>query len=329
MRQGEQLVLGAHASIDHNGDPERLWQDRKAFSALIKTAIKAAGCKGKRVVACLPAQLVRVMPLSYQASSGRSDAEAIAGLLSERIGSEASDFIVDYMPVETVQPSNQKLALVALSREETVTAFLSALDAAGLEVEALEIGPLAIRRLVSSLMRNLPPQNTLVVNCGRRQSYLTLIADERLLADDEIAFGEEALIETICERLDIDSELAQRLVCQTDISPDAIRGNNDPEQIGRTLSEVLRPELRRLAKEIDRGLVYATSESRGARRNMVYLLGSLARWPGADQLLESVLGVPVARVPNPVSLFGGNRDDGAPELAIATGLALRSFGRDR
>lgn len=319
------LRLCAFGSFDHGGNPENVWQDQREFRSRLRTALKSNHCRGKKVVAALPASLARVMPISYQPRSGESDEAAIASLLSERIGSEAEDFLVDYMPVDTLAQGNTKLALVALCREETIMGFLNALTHAGLEVVALEIGPIAIQRLITVQLADLPPQNTIVANCGRKKSYLTLLADQRLLADDEIMFGEDSLLDRLSESLDIDSTLAQKLALDANLDPSIPKQTNDPNDIRGAINEIIRPEFARLAQEIERGLVYASSESRGSRRSCVYLLGSIARWPGADKLLESMLKIPVSVVPSPVSAFGDDQRVIGPELAVATGLALHSF----
>jgi Tfp pilus assembly PilM family ATPase len=59
-----------------------------------------------------------------------------------------------------------------------------------------------------------------------------------------------------------------------------------------------------------------------------FLIGSFARWPGADALLATLIDLPVT-IPKPFALAAksGENADGAPrpELVIAAGLALRGF----
>jgi Tfp pilus assembly PilM family ATPase len=100
--------------------------------------------------------------------------------------------------------------------------------------------------------------------------------------------------------------------------------------VHETLREILRPELARVVEEIDRACLFVASETRGANVARVYLLGGLARWPGADELLSELARVPITTMPNPLTLLGGEArhvgEDGmAPELAVATGLALRGL----
>jgi len=322
---GNELRLSAHCSIEHHSEPGTVWKTGKEFSELVQRSLKLGGFRGKAVVAALPALLTRVMPVSYQTTQGESDSESISRLVVERIGDDAESMVIDYVPVETLQRTGTKLALVALCREDTVTEFLDALRSAGLNTLALEIGPIAIQRLINSIMQDLPAQNTLIVNCGREKSYLTLMADSRLLADDEINFGEYGIIDSLCKSLEIDPQLAMQMMAETSLDPERPGESSAQADSANWISEIVYPEFEKLAKEIERGLVYANSESRGSRRSSVYLLGSIARWNGAGRLLQSIIGVPVSLAPSPLSLFGQESKDNAPELAVATGLALHSF----
>jgi type IV pilus assembly protein PilM len=327
-RIGEGLEVQAYTSVAYTEELQKLLSDPPAFTTLVKRGLKQADFVGSQVVVAMPASLTQVMPVSYQTSEMQSDDAAIAKLMQERIGDSIADFVIDYMPVQTLYEGRQKLALVAICREETVTNLLELMRKAGLKVNALEIGPIALRRLITLLQRTGPVQNTIVVNCGREKSYLTLLSDERLLADDEVDFGEDTVLNKICSTLDMPRDLAFELVQQISLdpayqAPDAEMSNN-----ADTLLQIVKPLMSNLAREIQRGLVFAQSESRGSRPNQVYLQGSIARWPGAAELLSSILETPVASAPSPLALFssGSSRDPAqAPELAVATGLALRKY----
>jgi type IV pilus assembly protein PilM len=328
-RRGESLAVNAYASVPYGTDLPALLADHRLFARLVKQALKQGGFSGRNAVAAMPASQTQVMPVSYQSSGSGGDDAAIARLMQERIGDGIAEFVIDYMPVQTLYEGREKLALVAICREETAVNFLELLRKAGLSIRALEIGPIAIRRLIAAVQRVSPPQNTLVVNCGREKSYLTLVSDDRLLADDEIDFGEEVILQSVCSALDTTREMAEDLVYRVDLDPE--RQDPDPETARNadSLTEIIKPRLARLVQEIQRGLMFAQSESRGTRANQIYLLGSIARWPGTASLLASLVETPVTTVPSPLALFPPDgvkpSAEPAPELAVATGLALRKF----
>ena len=329
-RRGESLEVNAHAAIPYPGASAELIDDAKQFAQLVKQGLKQSKFSGRRVVAAMPASVTQVMPVSYQSSSDQGDDAAIGQLMRERIGDGISEFVIDYMPVQTLYTGREKLALVAICREETAVKYLELLRKAGLSVSALEIGPIAIRRLIASMQAVTPDQNTLVVNCGRDKSYLTLLSDSRLLADAEIEVGEQTVLGKIATTLDMPPELAADLVKKVNLDPTFKHTDPELARNAEALGSILKPELARLVAEIQRGLMFATSESRGTRTSQVYLLGSIARWPGATELLASMAETPVAPIPSPLTLFpteqaDANTPDMGPEFAVATGLALRTF----
>jgi len=327
-RVGESLQVVGHVSVGYDSDLSTLLANPDAFIGVVKQGLKQGNFAGRKAVIAMPSSLTQVMPVSYQTSDRLNDDAAIAELMHERLGEGVAEFVIDYMPVQTLYEGKQKLALVAICREETVVNLLELLRKAGLHVSALEIGPIALRRLITTLQPKGTLQNTLVVNCGRDKSYLTLLSDNRLLADDEVDFGEEQVLQKISSTLDMHRDIVLDLVHKIGLNPNHKSVEPGTVQNAEALSQIVKPLFARLAQEIERGLVFAQSESRGSRPNQVYLLGSIARWHGAAELLSDLVQAPVATAPSPLALFASSSTKGlepAPELAVATGLALRKF----
>ncbi len=145
------------------------------------------------------------------------------------------------------------------------------------------------------------------------------------MSDEEVAFGEQSVIRRICAALEVDEPLATKLLRKADLAMEK------PDDNTRTLIEIVRPELNALTREIERGMIYAINESGGQGDISVFLIGSVARWQGAGKLLERIVNHPVQIVPNPLAPYLGAETEeldsppAHPELAVATGLALRDF----
>lgn len=326
-----QLAIAAHGSAPCDGAGNMLDENPQALQQALRTALAQGPFRGRTAVAAMPSSLVRVMPLTYHTSPDVSRDQAIAGLMQERIGDALDDYVLDYLPVENRGNSRQNLALVALCRKELVLSYLDLLRRSGLQVETLEIGPIAIRRLVTEVQRHADGGNVLVVNTGRDKSYLTLVADGRLLSDEEVSFGENQVLEHAARVLDLESDSVLDTILNANLDPG--RWQDDGDKDGDAmLAEVLRPSLAALVAEIRRALLFASSESSGGVRNEVYLMGALGRWPGAEAFLGELLQVPVRKMPNPFVAAGASpelmtpgRMHMPPELAIACGLALHGY----
>lgn len=316
--------LHAHASSTLPKAFEDLLEDKDTFRKLVKGTYASGRFTGKRCVVAMPSTLTRVMSVNYQVNPGQGEAAAIGQLLRDRIGDELADFVVDYLPIHPDSTSRDRASLIAMCRKDTVMRYLELLRQSGLHPESMEIGPVAIKRLVDSLQGPGSESAALVINCGRAKSFMTLISRRRVLSDDVVEFGEDGLMEQISRALDVDTAMAQGIIQDADL------GATRPDAQTRTILEIIRPELNKLVREIERGLVYAASESRGADDTRVFLIGSLARWPGADRLLSDLAHHPVQTIPDPLQPFirigvDVPPETGRPELAIPAGLALRDF----
>ena len=335
---GEQKpVVRAKATLEINGTRRELMEQPHQFRSLIKRALASDRFQGNKAVLALPSGMFRTLSINYKlAGSEKKEPAAILRVMKDRLDGDLNNYVLDYMPVRGRSKADERLALVAVSERKQVVDFLELARKAGLDVSALEIGPLAISRLTSAISEDSGSATTLVINSGRRASYLTLISGGDLLFDQEVAIGEQSLVQHICETLDMPEDTARHLLSSTGVSPgdnkDALSDALDEDGILNTLSEILKPQFMKLVEEIKRAFLYAASETRGRGVTQVYLLGSIARWPGAEQMLSSLSGSTVSKIPNPLALFPSNELDKtstiqkfAPEIAVATGLALRGM----
>jgi Tfp pilus assembly PilM family ATPase len=100
-------------------------------------------------------------------------------------------------------------------------------------------------------------------------------------------------------------------------------------EISHTLKEVLRPEFAALKAEVDNTLVYTASKAHGRSVDGIYVIGSIARYPGIEELLREQFSLPL-KILDPFSVFPHHLSEQALSrlwprsgIAAATGLALR------
>lgn len=334
---GEPAKARARVSLSFDGTRQELLADPQKFRSLIKRALAADRFSGRQAVIALPPGMFRTVSINFPAvGSADQEAAAVLKVMKDRLDGDLSNYVLDYLPVKSRSKTDERLALVAISERAPIVELLELARKARLEVQALEIGPLAISRLVCAMSAKQGPGNVLVVNSGRRASYLTLISGNDLLFDQEVAFGEVSLIEQIAEILDLPADMARDLILRTGVQPgkqaDPVSVAIDESGLINTLSEIIKPQFLKLVDEIKRVFLYAAAETRGGSVAQVYLLGSIARWPGSDSLLSALTGVEVAKIPDPLAFISSEKEEhesstgqSAPEIAVATGLALRGM----
>lgn len=333
----DDIYLHARASLPIEGGYEALRASPNNLRACVRELLSRGPFQGRRAVVAMPAGLFRTMSVNYRTKPDQSEAQAISELMTERLDGPLHDYVLDYIPVRATARDAEKLAIVAVSRRDDVMALLSAFHRAGLRVEALEIAPVALRRLANTLSTK-PSDMTLIINTGRHRSYMTLLSGRRLLLDQALEFGETGLIQALCDALELDFDQARDLVMRTGLHSGAaapLDGHHEGETgIFNTLLEILRPQFLALVDQTDRAFMYAAAQTRGGGDARIILLGALARWPGCDRILSNLTHLPVSILPGgpdsfvapdaPARHIPANR----PEYAVASGLALRGLADD-
>jgi type IV pilus assembly protein PilM len=267
--------------------------------------------------------------LSYTVVEGASESDSLIRELRERVHEELDGMVVDYIPVRQEYSSRSKEAIVAMATRDKITAYLDVLSKAGVQVASLDVAPAALARLLSWINATETGAfpNLLLINFGFRNSYLTVVWGRRLMLDRPVEFGEQRLLARLKNILDIAEPEGKQLLLERGLGTGSER--DDGDEICHTLKEVLRPEFTALKEEVYKTLVYTASRTHGRSVDGIYVVGSIARYPGVEHLLREQFSVPLT-ILDPCSIFSCHLTDKELSwlrprsgVAAATGLALR------
>ncbi len=330
------IRIRANVSVPYPVNRAELLSSPAEFSLFIHKILKTSTFKGKDIVSCLPNKGTKIINLSYQMQAGMNEDEAVVHEVMNCLDGNQSEYVIDYLPIRTENKNSAtRTALVAVAKREAVTSYLELFAKANLTVRALDIGPAALRRLVVSFDSIDKFPLVLLMNFGRDRSYLTVIDGRRLIMDRELDFGENRLIRQLSKLLDLTEEQALRVLTQYGLwKSGPVFDQNRQDEVQEILSsvaEILHPVFLEFIDNVNKTLIYTASMLHGKSVQQIYLLGSVARYPGADAFLEQMLSLPVS-VMDPFSLFETSNSHGKPlnlditaGNALATGLALRGF----
>ena len=320
----------AAASVSYGCALEEVLANPRRLRTLVKQAFSDQPFRGRHVVACMPSHYVKTLVVSYTLAEGESDADAIVKELRGRLDGDIDDWVFDFVPVRQAGlDSPRREALVAVAENARVAGYLDLLAGAGLDVIAVDIGPTALTRVISRLCSTTEGnfQNLLLINFGSLSSFVTVFWGRRLMLDRPIAFAEQRLLERLRTVMDIPDAMARRLLLERGFAH--AQGAGAWDEIGAALEEVLHPEFAVLKAEVTKTLIYTASRTRGKTVDKIYLVGSVARYPGIAELLTESLSMPV-EVLDPFSIFPHPWTPerklplhAHPSAAVATGLALR------
>lgn len=329
------IALKSYCSMGYKQTREELLSSPKILRKIIRQAIKENGFKGKNIVSSMPSSDVRIFSINYTKSKDNDDGGAILQALTERIDEDLSQYVIDYLPVRASDKEGEQQALVAVVKYELVISYLELLRYSGLHVEALEIRPAAIKRLIYATHYKQDFKNVLVINFGSDKSYLTITSGRRLLFDYQLNIGADVFIEKMSHVLEMSKESTLDLINKHGFDASVKKRSSQvaylDEDITKTLLDIARPSLSELIEEINRVLIFAASENHGEAITEIYLLGSLAHWEGIDKYLDKKLKISVKALCDPLEPFCVTSTSEklehmhSPDMAIAAGLALRGL----
>lgn len=325
--------IRAATSVGYPSGRDNFLASSKSGKRLIRSILRDHPFRGKKITTTLPADQIKLMLVNFQGHN--TTEQLILKAVQERINTGLESSVIDYVVVNPrSENQSQQSALVAIADKQKIMDYLNWLNQCGLNVQVLEIGPIAINRLLCAMYGDHLEMKVLAINFGSKKSYLTVVWGRRLLLDRVIDYGLEQALDTVSKSLHIGRNDAHRLLEQHGFTTDT--GSNrahliDGTDISQTLTEILIPFFRKLASEINEVLLYTASETRGGTIEQINLFGSLARIHHTDKILDKLLSLPVATV-KPFYGFSVNKDllpahELAPVsgIAVATGLALRGL----
>lgn len=334
-------VVHAATSNYHDTNLDELLKNPDSFKKLVKNSLKSRKFTGRRVVSSVPSHFLRLLFLNYQLGKSENDVESLLSALKRRVNTDLNEYVIDYLPIKPdATERNDRMALVAMAKQDIVEQYLDLLTDCGLEVVALEIGPVAIRRLINTMASTEQLQKVLTINFGTNRSYLTVIWNNELLFDRKIDFGMDTIISVVARAFDVPVKTALEVLhkygldepkrlAYSEGSDVAEIDDDDDSGIKNTIYDILNPSFVSLAVEIRDIMVYIASETRGGAVDQIFLMGSLARLSGIDNVIDKLITIPVKTI-NP--FYGIKVDDVSNTLydlgpvagvAVATGLALR------
>ena len=302
--------------------------NERELRKLVRGGIRSAGFRGRKIVTALPPDRLKLMVVNYELDGHSTDEDKILELVEQRSPTGLDEAVIDYLPIRGEQEKAERSALVALASEDEVVEYLELMRRIGLEVEALEIVPVAVRRLATWPPTLHSGENTMLLYSTGSSSDLTVLWGRRLILYRSVNFGHETPIATLCRVLDV-PETAARILLERSLrhlrGESSTEGAREDMEAARTAREILRPCFVELAEEITQALTYTESRLQGERINLLLLAGSIGNWVGIQNLFQEYMPLPV-EVLDPLkcvpSRHGIERRFG---MEVAAGLGLRGM----
>jgi type IV pilus assembly protein PilM len=223
---------------------------------------------------------------------------------------------------ENEKSSGTEIFLVAAKRE-IVDEYAALIQEAGLSPAVVDVDAFALGNAFEGAF-GLLAKPVVLVDIGAQKTNLNIVSQHPSLFAKDMAFGGAQLTEAIQEATGLEYVDAERI---------KIAGSEDMaimKEITTVCNELCGVWASELKRAID---FYKASSSAEGYPTDLYVSGGSAFLKGLDMLFGDIIGLPV-KILNP--LHGFTIDHGiepeyissvAPQMAIATGLALRTWAK--
>lgn len=213
--------------------------------------------------------------------------------------------------------------LLSAARSESVEARVAAMEIASLDTKIMDIEAYALGRAVAESCRHnsefAAAKLVGVLDVGARTTTLSVLEGGEVIYTREEAFGGEQLNHQVQSAYDMSADEAERIKVRNELPETAALDVIGPFQT--ELLQLLRRTLQ----------LFYTSTGHDSLEGLL-LTGGTANLDGLAQMLQTELDYPV----EVANVFAGmkmgddvnkrDKEKYGPALAVATGLALRSFG---
>ena len=308
---------------------EPLAQDTVVDGAIMDAPLVAAGIgsifdqqkvKTKNVATSVSGHSVIVKRVSLPLMTEEELYDRIQTEASQHIPFDIADVNLDYQLLESVD-TQMDVLLVAVKKDKILN-HTNVLAQAGKTPTVVDIDAFALQNCFEVNYDPDPGQTVALLNVGASVMNINIVRGGVPLFTRDVSVGGNQYTDALQKELDLSFEDAERLK-----KGESIAGVAEEQRgtILRSVSDIL-------ILEIQKTFDFFRATASGENIQRIYVAGGTARVPGLMDLLREEFAMPVEElypfrkiVINPGRHNEEQIRELAPRLAIAVGLALRSF----
>jgi type IV pilus assembly protein PilM len=319
-KQGYELVSFGLEPLAQDTVVDGAIMDAPLVAGAIGTIFDRQEIKTRAVATAVSGHSVIVKRVSLPVMTDEELYDRIQSEASQHIPFDISDVNLDYQLLDSAE-SQMDVLLVAVKKDKILN-HTNVLAQAGKTPTVVDIDAFALQNCYEVNYDPDPTQTVALLNIGASVMNINIVRGGAPLFTRDVSVGGNQYTDALQKELDLSYEDAERLK-----KGEAVAGVNEEHRgtILRSVSDIL-------ILEIQKTFDFFRATASGENIQRIYLAGGTARVPGLVDLLREEFALPVEElypfrkiVINP----GRHNEDQvrelAPRLAIAVGLALRSF----
>lgn len=287
---------------------EKIFTENKILSRDVATSVSGHSVIVKKItmVAATDAELAQAIPYEAQ----------------QQLSADMSDVNLSYQVLgPSSTPNGLDVMLVAAKRDKVLN-YTNVLSQAGKNTMVVDVDAFALQNAFEASYEPSPDHTFALLNIGASITNINIIRSGVPLFTRDVSIGGKRYTEALQKGLDLSFDDAEKMKMGGEVPNPRPEARSD--QI-RSVSDILLLEIQ---KTFD--FFHQTTSADPIDR--IYLAGGTARIEGLVELLERELRIPV-EILDPfrkVTIKSSQFDaayvsDVGPRMAVAVGLALRSF----
>jgi type IV pilus assembly protein PilM len=319
-KQGYELVSFGLEPLAQDTVVDGAIMDAPLVAGAIGTIFDRQEIKTRSVATAVSGHSVIVKRVNLPVMTDEELYDRIQSEASQHIPFDIADVNLDYQILDSAE-SQMDVLLVAVKKDKILN-HTNVLAQAGKTPTVVDIDAFALQNCYEVNYDPDPAQTVALLNIGASVMNINIVRGGAPLFTRDVSVGGNQYTDALQKELDLSYEDAERLK-----KGEAVAGVNEEHRgtILRSVSDIL-------ILEIQKTFDFFRATATGENIQRIYLAGGTARVPGLVDLLREEFALPVEElypfrkiVINP----GRHNEDQvrelAPRLAIAVGLALRSF----
>ncbi len=294
--------------------------DSGSVSSAITKIFNENNIKSKSVATSVSGHSVIVKRIPVQAMDDSTLADQIGQEAAQHIPFDVADVNVDYQILSEDGSNPMDVLLVAVKKDKILN-YTNVLSLAGKTPAVVDIDAFALQNCYEYNYDPSPSSTVALLNLGASVMNINIVKGTTPLFPRDVSVGGNQYTDSLQKELDLGFDDAESLKLG--------------RKVGTVPEDAKMPILQQVTEiivlEIQKTFDFFRATAAGEHIERIYLAGGSARVPGLMEALRQEFSLPVELL-NPFQRIAPGSsaatdliDQNAGQLAVAVGLALRSF----
>jgi type IV pilus assembly protein PilM len=291
-------------------------QDEAKVAEAIKALVKTAKIDTNQVVASIPSSQAFATLITTPKLSQQELAKAIQLQADQYIPMAVDQVKIDWQIIGPGKTPDELQVLLISAPNSIIEKRLKVIEAAGLELVAMEVNAVALTR---SLMPRQTTSAALILDLASNSTDIAVVHSNAPKLLRSISVGSNTFYRAAEQSLGLDAAQAQQFVQKFGLTQNKLEGQ---------VLRALKPSLDLLMGEIDKSIKFFMAQNEGVKLEKIIATGGASALPEFPMYLANSTGLPV-EIGNPWAgvSYPADWQERLMSLglhyAVAVGLALR------